>query len=103
MLSPDVQVIVTASYDTTVRVFDSLAGAMLLCIENQHKCRFTSLHWNTRHQELVVGDDLGYVYFWNVTTEKCFKCERLCGPDTPAAGSAKGGAGSCAITSLKIA
>jgi len=103
MLVHEEQVIVTSAYDNSVRVFDSLAGAMLLTIDNIHKCRFTALHWNTRHQELVLGDDLGYVYFWNVTTEKCFKCERLCGPDTAAAGSTKGGAGSCAITSLRTA
>ncbi|KAL1521836.1 hypothetical protein AB1Y20_021487 [Prymnesium parvum] len=101
MLVQEEQVIVTSSYDNSVRVFDSLAGSMLLAIQNIHKCRFTALHWDTRHQELVLGDDLGYIYFWNVTTEKCFKCERLCGPDTPAAGSLKGGPGACAITSLK--
>ncbi|KAL3903639.1 MAG: hypothetical protein SGPRY_011596 [Prymnesium sp.] len=122
MMVQEEQAIITSSYDNSVRpaaapicmrtasgvsvpvrVFDAQAGSMLLAIQNINKCRFTALHWNTHHQELMLGDEMGYVYFWNVTTEKCFKCERVCGPKTPASGSAKGGRGACAVTSLKTA
>ena len=29
------------------------------------------------HQELLLGDELGFVYVWNVAAEECLKCERL--------------------------
>ena len=90
LLVPEEQFIVTSAYDNSVRVFDSQAGGMLLTIDNIHKCRFTALHWDVSHQELLLGDDLGYVYFWDVATEKCIKCQRLCEPDT-ARGAQSGG------------
>lgn len=33
--------------------------------------------WDAAHQELLLGDEVGYVYVWNVAAEKCLKCERL--------------------------
>ena len=29
------------------------------------------------HQELLLGDEVGFVYLWNIAAEKCLKCERL--------------------------
>ena len=43
----------------------------------QHKCRFTAVQWDTSSQELLLGDDLGHVYFYNIATEKCLKCQKL--------------------------
>lgn len=76
-LVPEEQMIITSGYDNTARIFDSQSGAPVLTIENLHKCRFTALHWDLAHQELVLGDEFGYVYFWNVATEKCVKAQRL--------------------------
>lgn len=44
---------------------------------SEHKCRFTALQWEPSHLELIIGDDNGYLYFWNIATERCVKTERL--------------------------
>ena len=52
-------------------------GAAFLTIENEHRCRFTDMAWNSAHQELFLVDELGFVYIWNVYSEKCLKKQRL--------------------------
>ena len=44
---------------------------------SEHKCRFTALQWEPSHLELILGDDLGYLYFWNTATEREVKREKL--------------------------
>ena len=69
--------LVSASYDNTVRLFDTQTGTAVLTIENMNKCRFSALCWDAAHQELLLGDEVGFVYVWNIAAEKCLKCERL--------------------------
>jgi hypothetical protein len=52
-------VVVSASYDRTVRVFDTMSGSVLFSIENGRKCMFSSMHWDRAHAELLLGDELG--------------------------------------------
>ena len=69
--------LISSGYDNTVRLWDSGSGVGVMTIENEHKCRFTALQWDSAHMELLLGDDMGFVYFYNVATEKCIKKERL--------------------------
>ena len=69
--------LVSASYDNTVRLFDTQTGTVVLTIDNMNKCRFSAMCWDAQHQELLLGDEVGYVYLWNIAAEKCLKCERL--------------------------
>ena len=69
--------LISSGYDNTVRLWDSGSGASVLTIENDRKCRFTALQWDSANMELICGDDLGYVSFWSIATERCVKTERL--------------------------
>lgn len=69
--------LITSGYDNCVKLWDSQSGALVFTIENEHKCRFTALQWEASHVELILGDELGYIYFWNIATERCVKTERL--------------------------
>ena len=69
--------LVTLSYDNTARLFDTQSGTVVLTIENMNKCRFSALWWDHAHQELLLGDEAGFVYLWNVAAERCLKCQRL--------------------------
>ena len=40
----------SASYDNTVRLFDTQTGTAVLTIENMNKCRFSALCWHAAHQ-----------------------------------------------------
>jgi len=73
--------VASASYDCTVKLFDTLSGSMLLSIENSWKVRYTSLLWDEEKSELLLADELGYLYFWNIGSERCLKMEKLLGPD----------------------
>ena len=42
--------LVSASYDNTVRLFDTQTGTAVLTIENMNKCRFSALCWHAAHQ-----------------------------------------------------
>ena len=42
--------LVSASYDNTVRLFDTMTGTAVLTIENMNKCRFSALCWHAAHQ-----------------------------------------------------
>ena len=77
LLVPEQNFVVTLSYDNNMRVFDAMNGAAFLTIENEHRCRFTDMAWNSAHQELFLVDELGFVYIWNVYSEKCLKKQRL--------------------------
>lgn len=80
----------TSSYDCTVKVWDTLHGGALLFIENGHKVRYTAVCWDETHAELLLGDELGHIYFWDVPSERCLRMERLAGPGAiPREGSAK--------------
>ena len=42
--------VISASYDNTVRLFDTQTGTAVLTIENMNKCRFSALCWHAAHQ-----------------------------------------------------
>ncbi len=50
------------------------------------------MDWDRAHAELVLGDELGYVHFWNVANERCAKCEKLQRGHATGADPAAGGA-----------
>ena len=77
LLVPEQNFVVTLSYDNNMRVFDAMNGAAFLTIENEHRCRYTDMAWNSVHQELFLVDEMGFLYIWNVYTEKCLKKQRL--------------------------
>ena len=44
----------SASYDNTVRLFDTQTGTAVLTIENMNKCRFSAICWDVAHQALLL-------------------------------------------------
>ena len=56
------QMLITSGYDHTARLWDSLSGAAVMVIENAHRCRFTCIGFDTRRQELLLGDANGFLH-----------------------------------------
>ena len=77
LLVPEERLLITSGYDHAVRLWDADSGASVMLIENEHKCRFTALRWNTGAEELFLGDDLGHVYVYSLATEKCVQALTL--------------------------
>ena len=59
------------------RLWDSISGAQVMLVENDKKCRFTAVVWDQPASELLLGDELGFLYFYSLSTEKCVKQERV--------------------------
>ena len=59
------------------RLWDSISGAQVMLVENDKKCRFTAVAWDQPASELLLGDELGFLYFYSLSTEKCVKQERV--------------------------
>ena len=50
--------LISTGYDNVVRLWDAVSGVGVMTIENEHKCRFTALQWDTAQMTLLLGDDL---------------------------------------------
>lgn len=60
----------TIGYDQKIKGFEETSGKQFFVYANPHKCLFTSICWNFQHQELISCDELGYIYFINVHSDK---------------------------------
>ena len=60
----------TIGYDQKIQGFEETSGKKFFSYKNPHKCLFTSICWDFQHQELISCDELGYIYFLNVHSDK---------------------------------
>ena len=44
---------------------------------NSNKCPYTAMEWNYRRQELIIGDEKGYLNLLNIYTEKPLICKKI--------------------------
>jgi len=77
VLVAEEQLLITLGYDNVCKLWDSVSGAAVMVVENEKKCRFTAVAWDGPAAELLLGDDLGHLYFYSLSTEKCLKCEKV--------------------------
>ncbi len=77
LLIPEQNFIVTLSHDLTVRVFDAITASTFVTIENERRCRFTAMAWDSLQQELFLVDNAGYISIYNLYMKKCFKTMKL--------------------------
>lgn len=71
------QFVITAASDGTLRVHDALQGARMFHQENERHCRYSALAWSGRAQELVAGDEQGWVEVWQLHARKMVAATRV--------------------------
>ena len=59
----------TIGYDQKIKAFEETSGKQFFSYKNPHKCLFTSICWDSQHQELISCDELGHIYFINVHSD----------------------------------
>ena len=60
----------TIGFDQMIQGFEETSGKQFFSYRNPHKCLFTSICWNSHHQELISCDELGHIYFINVHSDQ---------------------------------
>eukprot|EP00743_Colponemidia_sp_Colp-15_P004981 GILK01005367.1.p1 GENE.GILK01005367.1~~GILK01005367.1.p1 ORF type:complete len:818 (+),score=111.10 GILK01005367.1:64-2517(+) len=67
----------TLGFDQTMRAFEATNGSEFFKVENQNRCMFTGVGWDSHQQELYLVDEMGYLAVWNVYMEKCLTHHQL--------------------------
>jgi len=69
--------LLTLSYDQTVRALIASSGQQILTIPNPHLVRYTGMCWHSDEQQLFLVDEAGDCAVWSIARETCVKRERL--------------------------
>ena len=85
-LLADHNLLITASFDGTAHVCDAVVGTPFLTLHNPRRAVYAGLTWLGAAQELVLADTAGWLYVWDIFSEKMKK-------QMPLAGGAGGGGG----------
>ena len=62
--------IFTISHDQYLKGFDATNDTEFFAIRNPNKCVYTSIFWDSQHQELYISDEKGFITVMNVYNEK---------------------------------
>mmetsp|Transcript_9706 Transcript_9706/g.15890 ORF Transcript_9706/g.15890 Transcript_9706/m.15890 type:complete len:728 (-) Transcript_9706:42-2225(-) len=73
VILPTEHFIISIGADNMMRVFDAVTGSVFFALQTPYKARFTALAFLPRHQEVVLGDESGVLYVWNVFQDRCIK------------------------------
>ena len=77
--------VLTLCADWKLRCHEARSGALRFCLENPHACCFTSAAVNAVRRELVLSDELGYLFLLNLDDEAIQLEEKATrGADEPA-------------------
>ena len=73
----DQSLMLSLSYDNSIRVMEATTGRHVMSITNTHNVRFLDCDWDSGHSELYTIDALGYIAAWDLFNERCVKSEKI--------------------------
>ena len=75
ILVDDMGILLSSSYDTTVRIFDSNSSNCLGLLKGVHRNPITEFEW--RNSLCVSGSRDGLICLWDINTQKCLLSQAI--------------------------
>jgi hypothetical protein len=69
--------VLTLAYDNKMRLYDERAAQLSAQLENPHACSFSDVAYDTVHRQVLLVDQYGFLFIFDIAREKLVLEERL--------------------------